>query len=367
MRCRFRGDGRVARGRSSQPADGSEVEVTAQPESGLHVSPPAARSRGGSTRSRAGLWLSWILGAALLVAVVVGALHFSEGREFVHLAERAEPWWLAVAILLQAGTYWAQGEVFRSVGRATRFHLPLVTVWRLGFTKLFVDQALPSGGISGTVVLTRGLEQRGMPRPAVATAVVVDLASYYAAYVASLAAALVFAAVHGEASELVVLVSVVFGLFGIALSMTVLALSGREAPALRRRLSRLRSARTALEFLLEAEPKVARSPRLLLEASAYQLAIVLFDAATLWVLIRSLGAEVAPGGVFASFVISSLFRTIGIVPGGLGTFEATSIVTLKLVGVGVPAALAATLLFRGLTFWLPLLPGMWFSRRAGAS
>ena len=41
--------------------------------------------------------------------------------------------------------------------------------------------------------------------------------------------------------------------------------------------------------------------------------------------------------------------------------------TLNLMGVSVPIGLAATLLFRGLSFWLPMLPGWWVSRRITAS
>lgn len=93
------------------------------------------------------------------------------------------------------------------------------------------------------------------------------------------------------------------------------------------------------------------------------LALIL-QAATLWVLILALGLFASPSGVFASFMISTLLRTIGLLPGGLGTFEATSVLTLKLVGVPLPVALSSTLLFRGLSFWLPMIPGLWFSRRA---
>ena len=32
-------------------------------------------------------------------------------------------------------------------------------------------------------------------------------------------------------------------------------------------------------------------------------------------------------------------------------------------GIAVEAALAATLLLRGFTFWLPMLPGVWLARR----
>jgi len=34
-----------------------------------------------------------------------------------------------------------------------------------------------------------------------------------------------------------------------------------------------------------------------------------------------------------------------------------------MIGVPLPVALSATLLFRGLSFWLPMLPGVWCSRR----
>jgi uncharacterized membrane protein YbhN (UPF0104 family) len=40
---------------------------------------------------------------------------------------------------------------------------------------------------------------------------------------------------------------------------------------------------------------------------------------------------------------------------------------MRLMGVRVPVALAATLLFRGVSFWLPMIPGLWISRRITAS
>jgi hypothetical protein len=36
---------------------------------------------------------------------------------------------------------------------------------------------------------------------------------------------------------------------------------------------------------------------------------------------------------------------------------------LRSHGVPIEAALAATLLLRGFTFWLPMLPGLWIARR----
>ena len=53
--------------------------------------------RAASCCAPAARWLTWLLGGAIVAAVVVGALHVSEGRAFVRLAARARPWWLVVA------------------------------------------------------------------------------------------------------------------------------------------------------------------------------------------------------------------------------------------------------------------------------
>jgi Mg2+-importing ATPase len=60
-------------------------------------------------------------------------------------------------------------------------------------------------------------------------------------------------------------------------------------------------------------------------------------------MLMALGLAVNPAPVFASFMLSTLTRTLGVVPGGLGVFEAVSVPTLKLIGVPVAAGLAATL------------------------
>ncbi len=314
------------------------------------------------SRRRPAGWVQWLLGIALLAVVIVAALRFAEAREFARIAEHAEPWWVALAVVFQVSTYLAAGQVFRAVAAAAGCSLTLGTTSRLSLTKLFVDQAVPTGGLSGTAVLANGLEQRGIPRPVVASSVVVDLVSYYFAYLFSLALALAIAMLRREMSAILLIVALVFALFGIGLSTTLLALSGRRT-RVPRRLARFRSLRTGIEFIQQADPQLARKLRLLLQASMYQFALILCDAATVFVLVRSLGAHGSPSGVFASFMISDLLRIVGFMPGGLGTFEAASVVTLRMVGVPTAVALAATLLFRGLSFWLPMLPGVWLSRR----
>ena len=268
-----------------------------------------------------------------------------------------------VALALQGATYFFQGEIWRVVTRAAGVGLAARTASWLSIGKLFVDQALPSAGISGNVLIVKGLEDRGVPRPVVAAAVVVDTASCYATYVFGLGVALVITGLHHETSLIVLIASIPFAVVSIAVTTVVLVLSGKRSGILADRLARVAPVRRMLRLLEAADERLARKPKLLALASLCQLAILVLDAATIWVSIAALGAHAAPSGVFASFMISTLFRLIGFLPGGLGTFEAASVLTLRVVGVPVPVGLAATLLFRGLSFWLPMLPGLWLARR----
>lgn len=307
--------------------------------------------------------LPWIFGVVLLAAVVVVVRHAAEARDFARLAQQARPWWLLLAAACQAATYVSQGQVYRMIARAGGGTLGILSAARLSLTKLFVDQAIPSAGLSGTVVVAASLQQRGISRDIVSAGIVADLTGNYASYVLCLVVSLVIMTARGEANVIILLSALAFVLFAMASTVFAITLAGRGAVAAPRRLARFHFVRAALDFIRDADPRLARSRTAFLESSVCHLAILLCDAATIWVLIWAFGGRGPPGGVFASFIISSLLRTVAFVPGGLGTFEAASVVTLKLAGIPVALGLAATLVFRGLSFWLPMLPGLWFWRR----
>ena len=79
-------------------------------------------------------------------------------------------------------------------------------------------------------------------------------------------------------------------------------------------------------------------------------------------MLRAVGYTLAPAPVFASFTMSALLAIVGIIPGGLGLFEGGAVAMLRWFDVPVEAGLAATLLLRTWTLWLPMAPGMWMAR-----
>lgn len=351
-----------AAGRACQPAP-SPATVGRTPS---HRIATALGSRGEARipmRGRA----AWVTGGLLLLALVVAVGHLGEGERFAALVRASRPEWLALAALLQAATYVCAGAVWQRALRTSGGAPRLRSLAPLGLAKLFADQALPSAGMSGTLLVVRALVRRGVARGPAVGAMLAGLLSFYAAYVVAVAIALAIFWRLGELHRAAIGLGLVFGAVAALVPLAIVWLRGRPR-RLPGPLARLPLVREALAAIAEAPRGPLLGPRLAAETIALQLAVFALDAATLAVMLRAIATPVAFELVFASFVLASMVATLAWVPGGLGTFEGTCVALLHLHGVPLEAALAGTLLLRGFTFWLPMAPGLWIARRelAGA-
>jgi putative heme transporter len=96
-----------------------------------------------------------------------------------------------------------------------------------------------------------------------------------------------------------------------------------------------------------------------------------FDYLALLCALRAVGASPRPSLVMFAYASAELLAQVPLTPGGLGFVEAGLVGTLTLAGVPGPAALAATLLYRLVSYWLPLPLGglayLAFRRRYGTA
>lgn len=309
-----------------------------------------------------GRW-AWLSGALLLLAVLLVVTHVAEERELARLLRDARPVWLLAAVVLQLLTYgfaaavWQRALVHRGIA------MPLAPLVPLGFAKLFTDQALPSAGMSGTLLVVRGLERRGTSRTDSVSAVVTGLVAYQLGYLVVTLSAVAIVWGRGELGLLALVPATVVCLLALAFPWLVVGLLRASRRGSVNWLARWPGARDVAMALGTTDPRSLFAPRLLLETVACQLAIFALDALTLAATLRAVGSAPELSIVFASFVGASVVSTLAWIPGGLGTFEGTCIALLHVHDVSLEAALAATLLLRGFTFWLPMLPGFVLARR----
>ena len=307
--------------------------------------------------------LPWLLGLVTLSALLVGALHFSSLQAFVQLARAARPEWLLLACVAQMGTYVCAATVWHRALYRAGHRRSLRSLVPLGVAKLFMDQAIPSGGVSGTLLVVRGLARRLVPPHVAMAAMLVGLISYDAAYVIAVVACAGVLWLNDRASLAPIAVVSIFAAIVVIIPVAVLALRrwGNRLPLTW--IRKLPVTELLLRSLEEASTDLLRDTGLLAQATLLQLGIFFLDALTLWLAFLALGALLQFWVVLVSFVIASMTATLAPIPLGLGTFEAGSVGMLSLLGVPIEAALAGTLLLRGLAFWLPMLPGLWLAKR----
>lgn len=299
-----------------------------------------------------------ILGVVFLAAVVAVVSHLGEARRFAEMVRRAQPAWLLLAAALQAATYVCAGGIWWIVLRRTSSPQPLGTLVLLSLGKLFTDQALPSAGVTGNALMVRGVVRRGTPVPAANAALIIALLGFYAAMIAAtVASLLVLWTRHGASAVLIALTAALL-VAAASVSAALIVMVRGNGSAVRRWLARIPLVRTFLDSFAQVPRTAIRDPVSLSGSFALQIANIALDAATLHAMLASVGEHVAPSSVFASFVFASVAEMTGAVPGGLGTFESTCVALLHLSGVDLEPALAGTLLLRGFTFWLPMVPGM---------
>ncbi len=124
-----------------------------------------------------------------------------------------------------------------------------------------------------------------------------------------------------------------------------------------RRRSAMRSNGVVIQATSETARWLKSEPTLLFQTTAVQILLRILDGATLWFCLFAIGYGGAYWPCFVAIVMAGVASLIVPVPMGLGVFEAGSVAALALFHVPVHIALTATLLFRGLALWLPLVPG----------
>jgi uncharacterized protein (TIRG00374 family) len=158
-------------------------------------------------------------------------------------------------------------------------------------------------------------------------------------------------------------VMVAFFAIAAAIPAVALWLQKKGDDALPGWLERFGALRDLSEMIGKAPSRLVRNGWLIGRMTFLNGVAFVLDALTMQFCLFALGIQAPFAAAFAGFIMASIVTTLGPIPMGLGSFEAVSVGTLRAMGVPLEAAISATLLFRGFTLWLPLIPGTITARR----
>lgn len=333
-----------------------------------------------------GRWLEWLkrrwpLLLIIIAFIVLIILSRSDLERLGQALVGGDWFWVGAAILAQTAYYYLYAAqykyAFATVEVASRVR-ELIPVM---FASIFVRTLVPSGGASGAVVFIDDAARRKQS-PARATegtllVLTLDLSTLIPLILYSLA----YLAIQRTLRIYQVIGSALFFLFVAALAAAIL--TGRWAPGLLRfTLTTLRhgandlahafhrgdvlppdwARRTTDDFRRAASDIFARR-RLLLYTLGIASAAQLTNLATVTFIGLAYGQLLGISTTIAAFSMQAVFSVVAITPNGLIVAEA--VMTEVLVSLGVPfdQAIIITLVYRGLSVWLPLLVGFIFLRQ----
>jgi glycosyltransferase 2 family protein len=327
-------------------------------------SPP--RAAPARRRLRAGLvFLLLVIALFLLVPRIAGERHALE------LLRDASPWLLAVAVLAEAVSLVLYSALFRRLLVLLRHTLSLGTALRINLAGLTAAHLFSAGGVGGAALTYRILRKRGLSHATVLIAVIFQNAFAYGVLFALFAVALVglllggdegsFAVLFAAAIIMLVVAGAAYG-FWLLSHPTALRRAVRRALAALSRISRRAAVPPAqLEEWIDG---VVEGWRLLrnhghghLRSLAVAAGYWTFDILCLVLVLLAFHQHVQLWSVIVAYAVANAAGTFSPTPGGLGAVEGLLIAFLTGMGLDPAAAVAVTLVYRLINFWLPMPAG----------
>ncbi len=287
----------------------------------------------------------------------------------------ASPLWLLGALALQAAFAVNQGGFYQALLRLLDAGTSLQTAVRLALVMAFGSLASPAGTATGIAFFVAAAADVGIPA---SRAFWVSLAYYlfdYSSTVVVLAVGLLVLFFHHDlrVSHLIV-VAVFYAAVLAAVGVVVVILAkphlvrsvlvplARVGHRLIRRARRQpegdgdRAAAWAAD-LEEVIVALRRRPGQAIRPLLHAFSLEGLNLATLAAAFWAVGYPIHPGVLVAGYAIGVLFMIVSITPSGVGVVEGAMTVTFTSLFVPLESAVAATLLFRLFTFWLPMAVG----------
>ena len=331
-------------------------------------------------------WLLWLRRYWLLILVMIAFIVFliigfqDIERVVAALLQGLWPWVLA-ATLTQSVYYLLYAVQYRLAFATVEVQSQLGELVPVMFASIFLRTVVPSGGVSGAALFIDDAARRGQSPARAAEGALLVLTIDLGTMVPLILYALAYLSLRGSLRAYEVLGSAIFVLFVGGLVGALLL--GRWQPGLLRRLfGWLETAANWLAHqfgrsdllppgwgrgtaadLTRAANDVATHKERLQRTVAVGFAAQLVNLVTVEAVARAYRQPLSFGALVASFSLEAVFSVVTFIPHGLVVAEAVMVMVLTGLGIGLDTAVLITLVYRGLSVWLPLFVGFLLLRR----
>lgn len=284
----------------------------------------------------------------------------------LHRLEQGDTWWIAVGAALECASFAGYVVLFRSVFVRDHERIDWRASYEITMAGLVATRLFAAAGAGGVALTAWALRRSGMEPRLVACRMVAFMVLLYVVYAGSLlidGIGLGSGLFPGGSSFAITVLPAIVAACLFALAGAVALLPGD----LERRLSRTSQGPGRMRHLLARGAAVPA-----LAASGIRTAIALvrsrdagllgalawwgFDVSVLWAMFHAFGSPPPFTVIWMAYFVGMLGNLLPL-PGGLGGVEGGMIGAFAAFGVDINLSVLAVLAYRGLSFWLPTVPG----------
>ncbi len=311
----------------------------------------------------------------LFLGITLVIFRFSELQDVVQTLQRADGWFVALALLIQAAWFLVLGWMFQSIYAALGLRESKERLTQLAAAGCFVGIVAPSAGFGGLAVFIADGRHRGHPSGKVTVAGALYALLDQAAFLCVLAVGIIVLVrrKHLDAAEIgasLILVAIAsFIAFLLYLAYRSPAALAKVLATLARLVNAVVRPVIGRDYLSEGRAhsyaadvsaglgSLPAKPASLIPPFLLGLGTKMLLMGVLLCSFLSFRIPFSAGTIVGGFAIAYLFVIVSPTPSGVGVVEGIMAVALSTLGANFSQAVIITLEYRGITFWLPMAIG----------
>lgn len=316
-----------------------------------------------------------IVQTVVLVLVLLGAIYFLFPKlvglgDALSRLDDADPVWIGVAIVLNVAAYATYIALFKAVVGGDVLRLKWIETYEINMAGVAATLLFSAGGAGGVALTYWALRKAGMARREVGRRMVAFVSLHYIFYPIALilfGVLLRTGVMNGKGSvELTIVPAAVAGLLLILGVLVTLIPSD-----LGQRLTRFAHSERSHQIL----EKIGKVPATLGEGFRFALGLFAhpsrgglavigaagfwaFSIGVLWASFHAFGVHVPLAVVVQGYFLGMVANLFPLAPAGVGAVDAGMIGAFVLFGIPEETVFPAVLIFRLVSFWMPIPPGI---------
>lgn len=320
-------------------------------------------------------WSNIVFFILCCIVMYVLVRNIAEIKTIKSLFRQVDPWWMTAALVAQALTYVATAALYHVLLDKVK-DKTTISMWhmfKMSIVIVFINQVVPSGGLGGNGFLFNELSKNDVPSKKAFFAIIMECLCLYVAMTVLLIVVPAWYLIHFHTLPHLFFIAIIYGFAFYAVLAVVMTIVSRKETAeyLIKKLSRFRFIRHYLDEVTFSPQGTfteygakgpwgifKKYPKEIIGVVAGHLTVFLADAFTIFALSKGLELHLSVIVILLGLLLSNIIAALPISPGALLLFEGAMTFFYTAMGVPFQAALVITLLYRVLSFWLPVIIGL---------